>query len=87
MRRLRLLILVSGLLAIAILLILPEVDPLDAAGAEATSATLIVRWQVPTPVVRKTSGSSHYSVANDNVEILLDSVEFTSPDLHPSLTL
>jgi hypothetical protein len=49
----RLVILGLGLLAIVILLILPEVDPLDAAGAEATSATLMVRWQVPTPVVCK----------------------------------
>jgi hypothetical protein len=89
MRRLRLIILGFGLLVIAFLLILPDVDPPDAAGAEATSATLMVRWHVPTPVVRKIrkiSEFKHYSIATGR-ETLSDSVAFVHPDFHSSLTL
>jgi len=89
MRPLRLAILGFGLLVIAFLLILPDVDPPDAAGAEATSATMMVRWHVPTPVVRKIREISefrHYSLANGGLETLWDSVEFVHPDFHSSLT-
>ena len=90
MPRLRLIILGFGLLVIAFLLILPDVDPPDAAGAEATSATLMVRWNVPTPVVRKIRKISEFrpnSIANAGLETLSDSVEFVHPDFHSSLTL
>jgi hypothetical protein len=90
MRPLRLAILGFGLLVIAFLLILPDVDPPDAAGAEATSATLMVRGHVPTPVVRnirEISEFRHYSLANGGLETLWGSVEFVHPDFHSSLTL
>jgi hypothetical protein len=90
MTRLRLIILGFGLLVIAFLLILPDVDPPDAAGAEATSATLMVRWHVPTPVVRKIRKISEFRpnpIANAGQETVSDSVEFVHPDFHSSLTL
>jgi hypothetical protein len=91
MTRLRLIILGFGLLVIAFLLILPDVDPPDAAGAEATSATLMVRWQVPTPAVRKIRKISKFrpkSITNfSSLETLLKSVKFVHPDFHSSLTL
>ena len=90
MTRLRLIILGFGLLVIAFLLILPDVDPPDAAGAEAISATLMVRWHVPTPVVRKIGKISEFRpnpIANAGQETLSDSVEFVHPDFHSSLTL
>ena len=90
MRRLRLLILGFGLLVIAFLLIMPEVDPPDAAGAEATSATLMVRWHVPTLAVRKISKMNefrHYPLAIGGLETLGDSVELVHPDSHSALTL
>ena len=90
MPRLRLIILGFGLLVIAFLLILPDVDPPDAAGAEATSATLMVRWHVPTPVVRKIRKISEFRpnpIANAGQATVSDSVEFVHPDFHSSLTL
>jgi hypothetical protein len=90
MTRLRLIILGFGLLVIAFLLILPEVDPPDAAGAEATSATLVVRLHVPVPAVRKIRKISKFRpnpIANAGQETLSDSVEFVHPDLHFSFAL
>ena len=90
MTRLRLIILGFGLLVIAFLLILPDVDPPDAAGAEATSATLMVKRQVPAPVVRKIlkiNEFRHDCLALGGLETLWDSVEFVHPDSHSSLTL
>jgi hypothetical protein len=87
MQRLRLVILAFGLLVIAFLLIMPEVDPPDAAGVEATSATIVVSWHVPTPVARKTTESNRSVVANDDRNVLSDSVELVQPDSRSSLTL
>ena len=90
MRRLRLVILGFGLLVIAFLLIMPEVDPPDAAGVEATSATQVVKRHVPTPAVRKIHKIGefrHYSLAIGGLETVRDSVEFVHPDSHSSLTL
>jgi len=87
MRRVRLAILGFGLLVIAFLLIMPEVDPPDAAGTEAISATMVISWRVPTPVARKTTESSRYAVANDDLYVLWDSLELVRPDSQSSLTL
>lgn len=90
MRRLRLVILGFGLLVIAFLLISPEADPPDAAGAEATSASLLARWHIPAPVVRqirKISEFSHYSLAHDSLEMVWDSLGAVDPGFHSSLTL
>src|SRR5439155_27225253 len=77
-------------LVIAFLLIMPEVDPPDAAGVEATSATQVVKRHVPTPAVRKIHKIGefrHYSLAIGGLETVRDSVEFVHPDSHASLTL
>ena len=87
MRRLRLVILGFGLLVIVFLLLLPEVDPPDAAGMEVISGTMMVTWHVPTPAGRKMCASSQYSIAHKGLEMLWDSVEFVHPDFHSSLTL
>lgn len=87
MRRLRLVILGFGLVVIAFLLIMPEVDPPDAAGVEATSATMVVRSHVPAPELRTTSESIHYSGLSGGLEMIWNSVEFVHPDFHSSLTL
>ena len=86
MRQLRLAILGFGLLVIAFLLIMPEVDPPDAAGTEATSATMVVSWHVPKPVASKKTESSRYAVAYDDLYVLWDSLELAHSDSQSSLT-
>jgi hypothetical protein len=86
MRRLRLLILGTMLVWIALILVLPDVDFFDAAGLEVTSASLISSYFVPTPAVRVASRPTQGISARSGVEIPSLAAEFVHPDFQSSLT-
>ena len=85
--RFRLIILGFALLVVAFLLVLPEVDPPDATGVEATAATLVKYSSVTAPAVREEVKLIHYRSDRGALEALHPTAEFIQTDLHSSLTL
>jgi hypothetical protein len=87
MKRIHLIVLGFGLLVVAFLLVLPDVDPPDAAGAEATAVISIRAYSTAAAAVGTQGDFVRPVFARDDLAAFLPVVEFVRADSRASLTL